>query len=244
MSKPAAAGRHRAPGPASTALAIPHLDLSVLSRTAAAAVLSGLVLAAAGPAPLPGSTVPALEMDTAAQVSPAPITSDASAVVSFDRQAVGGRLDPETKFHQVTVTGAAVTPAAAAGTLATPLAADLLRTSGFGQRTSPITGEPGELHSGQDFAAGCGTAVTAAAAGRVTFAEWHPYGGGNRVVIDHGNGVETTYNHLSNMSVEPGDIMERGNVVGFSGTTGASTGCHLHFEVLIKGQAVDPLGWL
>ena len=173
-----------------------------------------------------------------------PITADASAVVNFDREAVGGRLDPDAKLRLVTVAGAEITPTAVAGTLATPLAADLLRTSGFGRRTSPITGQAGELHSGQDFAAACGTAVTAAAAGSVTSAEWHPYGGGNRVVVDHGNGVETTYNHLSNMSVAPGDELKRGNVVGFSGTTGDSTGCHLHFEVLIKGKAVDPLGWL
>ena len=192
--------------------------------------------------PRAGTAVPALVLDPAAQVSPLPVTADAGAVLDFSRHAVGGHLDPETKLHQVA--GAKITPAATAGTLAPPLGADLLRTSGFGQRVSPITGAPGELHSGQDFAADCGTPVTAAAAGTVVFAQWHPFGGGNRVVIDHGDGIETTYNHLSNMSVAPGDILERGNGVGFSGTTGDSTGCHLHFEVLIKGQAVDPLGWL
>ena len=82
--------------------------------------------------------------------------------------------------------------------------------------------------------------MLAAASGKVTFAGWHAYGGGNRVVIDHGNGLETTYNHLSSSSVQVGQKVNRGDAVALSGTTGASTGCHLHFEVMVNGEVVDP----
>ena len=73
---------------------------------------------------------------------------------------------------------------------------------------------------------------------------FHQYGGGNRVVIDHGNGLETTYNHLSSFSVKEGQTVSRGEAIALSGTTGASTGCHLHFEVQVNGEVVDPTGWL
>jgi murein DD-endopeptidase MepM/ murein hydrolase activator NlpD len=64
------------------------------------------------------------------------------------------------------------------------------------------------------------------------------------VVVDHGNGLETTYNHLSSIAVAVGQKVDRGAAIALSGTTGASTGCHLHFEVMVNGQVVDPTGWL
>ena len=176
--------------------------------------------------------------------APAPVSADPNAVLDFDRAALTSKFDPDAKLRGLSVAGTDVTPAAAKGTLATPLKSELIQTSSFGYRVSPITGTAGELHTGQDYAAACGTEVTAAAAGTVKSAGWHEYGGGNRVVVDHGNGVETTYNHLSAISVSVGDTVERGHLVGASGTTGASTGCHLHFEVLVNGNPVDPLGWL
>jgi len=63
-------------------------------------------------------------------------------------------------------------------------------------------------------------------------------------VVDHGNGLETTYNHLSTIDTTVGATVARGEVLGDSGTTGASTGCHLHFEVMVNGKLVDPTGWL
>lgn len=117
-------------------------------------------------------------------------------------------------------------------------------TSSFGYRTSPISGTPGEFHSGQDFSGSCGTSVHSAAAGTVTEAGWHPFGGGNRVTVDHGNGMETTYNHLSSISVSAGQTVGSDVSVGNVGSTGASTGCHLHFEVVLNGAPVDPLGFL
>lgn len=127
--------------------------------------------------------------------------------------------------------------------LASPLK-DLVPTSPFGVRVSPITGAVGEFHRGQDYSAACGTDVFAAAGGTVIYSQWHPYGGGNRVEIDHGNGLITTYNHLSSSLVKVGQKVERGEKIALSGTTGASTGCHLHFEVEVNKNVVNPLPWL
>ncbi|MBD8045149.1 M23 family metallopeptidase [Arthrobacter sp. Sa2BUA2] len=210
-------------------------------KFAITAAASGLVLTVALPTTAAAvDPVPAPE----ATAAPAPVSADPNATLEFDRAALTSKFDPDAKLQGLTVAGADVTPAAAQGTLATPLDSELVQTSSFGYRVSPITGAAGELHTGQDFAAACGTQVTAAASGKVKSAGWHAYGGGNRVVVDHGNGVETTYNHLSAISVSVGDEVQRGDLVGASGTTGASTGCHLHFEVLVNGTPVDPLGWL
>lgn len=128
-------------------------------------------------------------------------------------------------------------------TLSAPLLT-LVEASAFGKRINPITGETGEEHTGQDFAAQCGTEVLSSAKGTVVYTQWHPYGGGNRIEVDHGNGLVTSYNHLESSSVKIGQVVERGVVIGKVGTTGASTGCHLHFEVLVDNVKVDPKGWL
>nr|WP_246279701.1 M23 family metallopeptidase [Psychromicrobium silvestre] len=143
----------------------------------------------------------------------------------------------------LSVSAAEVTPAAAKGSLSAPLRT-LVPSSPFGYRVNPLTGALGELHTGQDFAIACGTEVFAAAGGTVTFAGWHNGGGGNRVVIDHGNGLSTSYNHNSSLTVKVGQKVNRGDQVALSGSTGASTGCHLHFEVMVNDKTVDPLGWL
>ncbi|WP_458115632.1 peptidoglycan DD-metalloendopeptidase family protein [Arthrobacter sp. D2-10] len=119
----------------------------------------------------------------------------------------------------------------------------LTPSSPFGLRTSPITGEHGEFHSGQDFAAPCGTRVFSADAGVVRAVGWHPWGGGNRVELDHGNGLVTTYNHLEGVAVETGDRVGAGQVIATVGTTGWSTGCHLHFETILDGAHTDPSAW-
>jgi murein DD-endopeptidase MepM/ murein hydrolase activator NlpD len=134
-------------------------------------------------------------------------------------------------------------PASRAWAFASPLP-ELTLTSRFGYRVNPLTGAPNELHTGQDFGASCGTAVAATAEGTVSFAGWDGGGGGNRLVIDHGAGIQTTYNHLSAITVKEGQRIERGEVAARVGTTGSSTGCHLHFEVLLRGVPVDPAPWL
>lgn len=116
-------------------------------------------------------------------------------------------------------------------------------TSPFGIRSSPISGS-GELHTGLDLVAACQTAVFAAGNGTVVEAGWSPYGGGNRIVVDHGNGLKSTYNHLASIETSVGATVAAGQRLAAAGTTGASTGCHLHFEVLLNGQTVNPQGWM
>lgn len=129
-----------------------------------------------------------------------------------------------------------------AGALSHPVS-NINITSRFGMRPDPWTGYGMVSHIGQDYGIACGTEVYAAASGVVTQAEWAGHSG-NRVSVDHGNGLVTTYNHNTSLSVGVGDTVERGDVVSLAGTTGNSTGCHLHFEVLVEGTAVDPVEWL
>jgi len=99
------------------------------------------------------------------------------------------------------------------------------------------------VHTGIDLRAAWGEPVAAAAAGRVIFAG--PYGGyGNAVIIDHGGGMSTLYAHLSSIAVGYGETVTAGQTIGRVGSTGLSTGPHLHFEVRIDGQPVDPMPYL
>jgi hypothetical protein len=116
-------------------------------------------------------------------------------------------------------------------------------SSPYGYRFSPLTGLPGEFHWGQDYAAACGTRVYAADAGVVKAVGWHIWGGGNRVEIEHGNGLVTTYNHLQAIGVTQGQSVRVGQVIAEVGTTGWSTGCHLHFETIVNGLHTNPNQW-
>jgi murein DD-endopeptidase MepM/ murein hydrolase activator NlpD len=119
-------------------------------------------------------------------------------------------------------------------------------TSPYGMRLHPIL-HVWSLHDGTDFHAPCGTPVYAAAAGRVT-SEYYNTGYGNRVIIDHGyvHGVSlwTSYNHLTTFVAHVGQQVSRGELIAYSGTTGYSTACHLHFMVYVNGGTVDPMTWL
>src|SRR6185503_14900346 len=97
-------------------------------------------------------------------------------------------------------------------------------------------------HPGIDIAAAMGTGIAAADGGTVTFAGWNTWGYGNRIVIDHGNGYSTTYNHLSVISVRVGQSVGKGQQIALMGSTGHSTGPHLHFEILRGGGFINPLG--
>ena len=111
-------------------------------------------------------------------------------------------------------------------------------TSRFGLRIHPITGQQ-KSHTGIDIGAAAGSNVLAAAAGVVTMASWNG-GYGNCVMIDHGNGYQTLYAHMSSISVANGAAVSAGTVVGLVGSTGVSTGPHLHFEIFASGSRVDP----
>lgn len=107
--------------------------------------------------------------------------------------------------------------------------------------TGDVFGPRGSrFHSGLDFTAPTGTAVSAAGSGRVVFAGRHASGWGNLVVVKHGSGVRTLYAHLSRIDVKLGQSVSSGAGVGLVGATGTATGPHLHFEVLVRGAAVDP----
>lgn len=115
-------------------------------------------------------------------------------------------------------------------------------SSVYGYRTHPVTGAR-KLHSGLDIAAPSGTPLVAAAGGRIVLADW--FGGyGLTVIIDHGGGVATLYAHQSRLAVSAGDTVGSGDLVGYVGSTGLSTGPHVHFEVRTQGTAEDPLPWL
>jgi len=114
--------------------------------------------------------------------------------------------------------------------------------SGYGMRTVPFTGQV-SMHTGVDFAAPVGTPILAAAGGVVVSAETRP-DFGNMVEIDHGKGVSTMYAHTSRMLVKSGDIVRKGQKIAEVGTTGRSTGPHLHFEVHVNGVPQNPSKYL
>lgn len=114
--------------------------------------------------------------------------------------------------------------------------------SGFGYRSDPIAGVAA-MHEGLDFNAETGTPVVAAAAGVVVAAEYHPEFG-NMIDIDHGEGLISRYAHLSKSLVTAGQIVRRGERIGDVGSTGRSTGSHLHFEVRMLGVAQNPANFL
>jgi murein DD-endopeptidase MepM/ murein hydrolase activator NlpD len=113
----------------------------------------------------------------------------------------------------------------------------------LGPVTSPFGWRWGRMHEGIDIGAASGTPIRAAAAGTVIYAGW--LGGyGNLTVIDHGGGVATAYGHQSSLAAGNGAFVAQGQVIGYVGSTGHSTGPHLHFEVRVNGVPQDPLGYL
>ena len=115
-------------------------------------------------------------------------------------------------------------------------------TDGFGGRSDPFTGEPG-THNAIDISSAVGQPVRAPADGIVVKSEWAS-GYGNVVYISHGYGFSTRYGHLSNFAVQPGHHVKRGDVIGYVGSTGRSTGPHLHYEVRLNNVPVNPLEYI
>ena len=123
-----------------------------------------------------------------------------------------------------------------------PVVGEVEFTSGFGVRSDPFLGRPA-MHTGLDFRAATGDPVRATANGKVVSAGWAG-GYGRMVEIDHGNGLSTRYGHLSEIGVKVGEPIKIGQVIGEVGSTGRSTGPHLHYETRIDGEAVDPQKFL
>ena len=114
---------------------------------------------------------------------------------------------------------------------------------GFGGRRNPFGGAGYEFHSGQDIEAAWGMPVVSGAAGKVSFVGWQN-GYGQLVVVDHGGGLSTRYGHLSHIDVALNQTVSRGQFIGRVGSTGRSTGPHLHYEVRINDNPVNPLAYL
>ncbi|EMY34801.1 M23 peptidase domain-containing protein [Arthrobacter crystallopoietes BAB-32] len=199
----------------------------------------------------------------AASVSPAAVTAPEDAAADFTRVEVSSKPAPEKtgmeaaaasvkdeakseaaakKAEEAKAKKAAEQKASNEG-LVSPVQ-EMVTSSGFGYRINPVTGAAGEFHNGLDFALECGTPVTAAAAGTVEETSSSAGGYGNRVVIKHADGMTTTYNHLQSIGVSQGAKVSAGDNIASLGTTGNSTGCHLHFEVQIDGDDVDPAKYL
>ena len=123
-----------------------------------------------------------------------------------------------------------------------PVVGEVEFTSGFGVRSDPFLGRPA-MHTGLDFRAATGDPARVTANGKVVSAGWSG-GYGRMVEVDHGNGLSTRYGHLSEINVKVGEIVKIGQVIGLVGSTGRSTGPHLHYETRIDGEAVDPQKFL
>lgn len=240
--------------------------LGFVHRLAAVAAVSGLAvtgLALAAPGQETAGNIP--EPQRVAQTSVADVTAPANDKLTVDRASLTSEYIEikKEKPAPVKVVAAKVTtkkatkeaapestmPAAggnatkipAVRTLAQPV--DSIRlTSRYGHRKNP-TGPGYMIHNGLDYAVPMGTPVKASAAGTVVQAEWAGHSG-YRVKIDHGNGLETSYNHNSVLKVSVGQKVKVGDVVSLSGSTGNSTGPHLHLEVIVNGQWVNPENWL
>ena len=170
--------------------------------------------------PLPGSGGPALPLD---EMGLATLTAKM------------GRLEEDLKSYEAVLRERGYTPTI------WPVNGKL--EGGFGGRRNPFGGPGFEFHSGQDIEADMGAPVVSGASGRVTFVGWQN-GYGQLVVVDHGGGLTTRYGHLSHIDVEADQMVSRGQLLGKVGSTGRSTGPHLHYEVRINDQAVNPLPYL
>ena len=157
-----------------------------------------------------------------------------------ESDAIRGRLANIAAKDRAGSGGGGGTPTSSSGRFQWPVNGAL--TSSFGYRTHPVLGTR-RLHAGVDFGAGTGTPIVAADGGTVVSAGWHG-GYGNAVIIDHGGGVATLYGHQSRLAVSSGARVSRGQVVGYVGSTGMSTGPHLHFELRINGVPSDPMARL
>lgn len=170
-----------------------------------------------------------------------------SACLHLGRKAGDEYLDPLAlmaatgRFQLINPDGPPPTPpVGAGGLLRRPVGGPI--TSPFGMRVHPITGVR-KLHDGTDFGVPCGTTVHAAASGTVITSGFNA-AYGNRVILQHEGGLTTSYNHLSAEAARVGDRKQAGDIVGNSGTSGLSTGCHLHFMVEKGGKPVNPMSWL
>jgi len=178
---------------------------------------SGVVDAGPG---LPGSGGPALPLD---EMGLATLTAKMN------------RLEEDLRSYEAILRERGYTP--------TVWPVDGTLEGGFGGRRNPFGGPGWEFHSGQDIEAPWGAPVVSGASGKVSFVGWQN-GYGQLVIVDHGGGLTTRYGHLSHIDVELNQTVSRAQLLGKVGSTGRSTGPHLHYEVRINDQPVNPLQYL
>ncbi len=168
-------------------------------------------------------------------------------IQGFTIDAVGGNKDAGDKLadHDSYELYESHLDKVLAGILSVPVGypGSKMVTSGFGYRSNPFDFSGAELHPGLDFKGRKGDAVKSTANGTVVFAGWSQ-GYGNCIRIRHGNGYETLYGHLSKIRVKRGKKVEAGDLIGNVGSTGRSTGAHLHYEVRKNAKLVNPSGFL
>ena len=147
----------------------------------------------------------------------------------------------EKQVYRINVARAQVerlTSTVGAVPLRRPVVGEIDLTSSFGVRIDPFLGHPA-MHTGIDFRGDTGEAIHVTAAGTVVSAGWSG-GYGRMIEVDHGHGLSTRYGHLSEIDVQVGQALKPGQIVGRMGSTGRSTGPHLHYETRVGGEAVDP----
>lgn len=238
--------------PLASAAASPSNGLSAdLAEAAGGSVPEGTSNAISVAAPAaeiaPAATVPATEVAPAEKPSVAlPAADDATAAAEGSSDAAMAGTPAETPSVEVappvetTADGQQVSAPAATGDGSYMMPVDAPITSGYGWRIHPTLGYS-KLHDGVDFGAACGTPVHAAQSGTVIAVE-STSASGNRVIIEHADGVRTGYFHLSGFNTTVGATVQKGDVVGTVGSTGRSTGCHLHFsEITAGGDYMNPM---
>ncbi|PCC27210.1 hypothetical protein CIK76_18490 [Glutamicibacter sp. BW80] len=224
--------------------------LGFTHKIAAVAAVSGLALAAVSPqlssaVPEEGPVVAGAQRTATSAVVDVKAPSDAG--LDVQRAALKSDINPkvanEEKLSEIlTASGGDIQKVGSTGgLLERPVDSNRI-TSSFGHRKNP-TGAGFMIHSGTDYGVPSGTKVYAAASGKVTVSGWAGHSG-QRVTLAHGNGLETGYSHNSQLLVNVGDTVKRGDVIALAGSTGNSTGPHVHFEVIVDGQFKDPAGWL
>ncbi|NRD09304.1 M23 family metallopeptidase [Rathayibacter agropyri] len=217
------------------------------SAVAAMTLVAGIAITTTMPAFAVGGTADSeIARDTASAVAAVrPQSFVAAGVVqqSVTRDAFAAEAKPEVlvptaSLTAITATAGESTAAAAgvSGAWVVPISGHV--SSGYGPRPDAPVAGVNLFHKGTDLAGACGTPVLAAASGTVEEASYQgSYG--NWILLDNGGGIETGYAHNSELMVSVGDTVTVGQVIALRGSTGASTGCHLHFETRVDGEAVD-----
>ena len=191
-----------------------------------------------------------------ATIAAAPALANSSASAAVDVSDAANRAQEsslnsgDTRFRQLFASWEALDEPETEGTVQpaisipsrNPLSSSYRLSSGYGMRVHPVLGRR-KAHKGVDLAAPTGTPIYATADGVVTKAKWFS-SYGLYISIDHSADLETRYAHLSKLAVEAGEHVKKGELIGYVGSTGRSTGPHLHYEVRIDGQAVDPMPYM